>query len=198
MPPIEKKRAQILEAAVEEFQQRGFVGASMDRIADLANVSKRTVYNHFESKEALFNAIVSLMFEEARETVDVAYARGQPLREQLVELGRAEGRLLQSERFMRLARMAIGETMRAPEIAKAAQEETGKMSVFTDFMTAACDDGAIAADDIQEATSQFIALVKSRAFWPYVTSGGRVSAEDMETIVQNAVDTFLARFASST
>lgn len=196
MPPIEKKRGQILEAAVEEFQKRGFVGASMDRIAELANVSKRTVYNHFESKEALFNAIVGLMFEEARETVDVTYAPGQPLREQLVELGRAEGRLLQSERFMRLARMALGETMRAPEIAKAAQEETDKMSVFNDFMAAAHDDGAIIADDIGDAASQFIGLLKGRAFWPYVLSGGRVSADDMEMIVQTAVDTFMARFAS--
>ncbi len=196
MPPIEKKRAQILEAAVEEFQQRGFVGASMDRIAELANVSKRTVYNHFESKEALFNAIVSLMFEEARETVDVTYVPGRPLREQLVDLGRAEGRLLQSERFMSLARMAIGETMRAPEIAKAAQEESDKMSVFTDFMAAARDDGTIAIDDIGDATSQYIGLIKARAFWPYVISGGRVSAQDMESIVQSSVDTFIARFAS--
>ena len=98
---------------------------------------------------------------------------------------------------MSLARMAVGETMRAPEIAKAAQEEIDKGSVFNDFMTAARDDDAIVADDIQEASSQFLALVKSRAFWPYVISGGRVSAENMETIVQNSVDTFMARFASS-
>ncbi len=196
MPPIEKKRDQILEAAVEEFQQRGFVGASMDRIAELANVSKRTVYNHFENKQALFNAIVRLAFEEARQTVDVAYVPGGPLREQLVSIGQAEGRLLRSERFMRLARMALGETMRAPEIAEAVQEEADKISVFNDFMTAARDDGAIVADDIQEATSQFLGLIKTRAFWPYVISGGRVSAEDMETIVQSSVDTFMARFAS--
>jgi TetR/AcrR family transcriptional regulator of autoinduction and epiphytic fitness len=43
------KRGQILDAAVAEFQERGFAGASMDRIAERANVSKRTVYNHFDS-----------------------------------------------------------------------------------------------------------------------------------------------------
>ena len=59
-----EKRAQIIEAAVSEFQELGFTGASMDRVAARADVSKRTVYNHFESKEALFRAILDLMAEE--------------------------------------------------------------------------------------------------------------------------------------
>ncbi len=195
MPPLEEKRLQILDAALEEFQQLGFAGASMDRIAERAKVSKRTVYNHFESKEALFNAIVGVMFEEARQTVNVSYVPGKPLRDQLVALGRAEGQLLQSERFMNLARMALGETMRAPQVAQAVQQEADKMVVFSDFMTAARDAKAIQADDIEEATSQFIALLKSKAFWPHVVSGGRVGAEEMEDIVQSSVRTFMARFA---
>lgn len=194
MPPIEEKRKQILDAAVEEFQQRGFAGASMDRIAELANVSKRTVYNHFESKEALFNAIVAVMFEEARQTVDVTYRPGAPIRTQLIDLGRAEGRLLQSPCFMKLARMALGETMRAPEVAQAVQAEADKMSVFIDFMTAARADDAIVADDLDEATQQFVALLKSTAFWPYVLRGGHIGADEMEAVVQSSVETFLARF----
>ena len=194
MPPVEEKRNQILEAAVEEFQQRGFAGASMDRIADLAQVSKRTVYNHFESKEALFNAIVGLMFEEARQTVDVQYRPGVPIHDQLVELGRAEGRLLQSERFMKLARMALGETMRAPEVAQAVQEEADKMSVFIDFMSAARADRAIVAEDLDDATQQFVALLKSKAFWPHVLRGGQICAKEMEAIIQSSVATFLARY----
>ncbi len=194
MPPMEEKRKQIIDAAVETFQQCGFAGASMDGIAERAQVSKRTVYNHFESKEVLFNAIVGLMFEEAHQTVDVTYREGLPIRDQLVALGRAEGRLLQSERFMKLARMALGETMRAPEVAQAVQKEAEKMSVFGDFMTAARKDGAIIADDPDEATEQFIALLKSRAFWPHVLSGGQVDAGEMEAIVQSSVETFLARF----
>ena len=38
----ERKRIDILAAAVSEFQQSGFAGTSMDRIADTAGVSKRT------------------------------------------------------------------------------------------------------------------------------------------------------------
>ncbi|MGB0696241.1 MAG: TetR/AcrR family transcriptional regulator [Rhodospirillaceae bacterium] len=195
MPPIEKKREQILDAAVAEFQQKGFAGASMDRIAERAAVSKRTVYNHFESKEVLFDAIVRLMFLEVRETVVAPYVPGKPFREQLIALGRAEGRLLQSERFMALARMALGETMRAPEIATAVQEESEKFIAFSEFMTAAAADGAIAEEDIDEAANQFVALLKARSFWPYVLAGGAIGAEEMESIVQNSTATVMARFA---
>ncbi|MEM9638070.1 MAG: helix-turn-helix domain-containing protein, partial [Pseudomonadota bacterium] len=38
------KRAQIIEAAVQEFQDNGFAAASMDVISARAGVSKRTLY----------------------------------------------------------------------------------------------------------------------------------------------------------
>ena len=56
----EKKRLSILAAAQEEFKEKGFLGASMDSLAKRAEVSKRTVYNHFPSKDILFHNIVML------------------------------------------------------------------------------------------------------------------------------------------
>lgn len=52
------KEAAIIEAARKTFLARGFDGASMDSIALAANVSKRTVYNRFRSKEDLFTAAI--------------------------------------------------------------------------------------------------------------------------------------------
>ena len=62
MNQSERKRQAILNAAISEFLANGFRGSSMDAISTRAEVSKRTVYNHFESKEALFQAIVMEMF----------------------------------------------------------------------------------------------------------------------------------------
>ncbi|EPN63565.1 TetR family transcriptional regulator, partial [Pseudomonas syringae pv. actinidiae ICMP 19096] len=50
----DQKRESIVQAAIAEFGDRGFEITSMDRIAARAEVSKRTVYNHFPSKEELF------------------------------------------------------------------------------------------------------------------------------------------------
>lgn len=54
----DRKRAAIVDAAIEAFLASGYDATSMDRIAAHAGVSKRTVYNHFPSKDALFVAIL--------------------------------------------------------------------------------------------------------------------------------------------
>jgi TetR/AcrR family transcriptional regulator of autoinduction and epiphytic fitness len=191
-----EKRDRILDAAVSEFQERGFTGASMDRIAERAEVSKRTVYNHFDGKETLFRSIVDLIVEEANDTVNVTYRPGKPIRPQLVDLARAEGRLLRSKTFMRLVRMALGETIRDPALAAEMNACTEKVSVFHDFMQAAGEDGQLRTEDVETATEQFIGLIKSRAFWPYVFSGDTVGANRMEDIVQGAVDVFLSHYGA--
>lgn len=51
------KREAILSAAETVFMDEGY-GVSMDRVAEVAGVSKQTIYKHFESKEALFDATI--------------------------------------------------------------------------------------------------------------------------------------------
>ena len=60
----------------------------MDRVAASAGVSKRTVYNHFPSKEALFAQILQQLSERIAEELDLAYRGDRPLRTQLMELNR--------------------------------------------------------------------------------------------------------------
>jgi TetR/AcrR family transcriptional repressor of mexJK operon len=54
----DEKEIAIIDAARKTFLARGFEAASMDAIALLAAVSKRTVYNRFRSKEELFAAAI--------------------------------------------------------------------------------------------------------------------------------------------
>lgn len=54
----EQKRAQVLEAAIELFCDKGYPHTSMEEVAKLANVSKQTVYSHFGSKDELFVASI--------------------------------------------------------------------------------------------------------------------------------------------
>ena len=56
-PPIDK-RAAILDAALTEFVECGFVAASTNAIAARAHVAKGLVFHHFGSKEALLQAVL--------------------------------------------------------------------------------------------------------------------------------------------
>ena len=57
--PDERKRAAILQAAIDLFLKNGYSNTSMDAIAAKAGVTKQTVYAHCKSKDALFALIVT-------------------------------------------------------------------------------------------------------------------------------------------
>jgi AcrR family transcriptional regulator len=51
-------RERLLQAAADEFAREGLAGANINRISVDAGFAKGTVYNYFESKEALFLAVI--------------------------------------------------------------------------------------------------------------------------------------------
>ena len=51
-------RAALLDAAAKAFASHGYAGASVDRIAREAGLSKGTFYWHFDSKEELFLGLI--------------------------------------------------------------------------------------------------------------------------------------------
>ena len=77
----DRKREAIVQAAISEFRSNGFDITSMDKIAATAGVSKRTVYNHFASKEELFAEILHRLWTNICAQEDSVYSPGQPLRE---------------------------------------------------------------------------------------------------------------------
>ena len=54
---ISAKRLAILRAAVNTYNRHGFAAASMDEVAQAADVSKQTIYQHFGSKNKLYAAV---------------------------------------------------------------------------------------------------------------------------------------------
>jgi AcrR family transcriptional regulator len=66
----QRNREKVLQAAREAFAARGY-GVPLDEIAALAGVGPGTVYRHFPSKEALFEAVISArvddLLDDARE-----------------------------------------------------------------------------------------------------------------------------------
>ncbi|MBC6405058.1 MAG: TetR/AcrR family transcriptional regulator [Rhodospirillales bacterium] len=189
--PAKGKREQILDAAAREFQEQGFAGTSMDAVACRAQVFKRTVYNHFESKEALFRAILQVMAEQVGSALSIRYRPGEPVETQLRALGWAEGSLLINPCFFRNARMSICEALRDPALAAEMHCKFQQMTVFEDFMAAAHAGGALKAPDPALAAQQFLGLIKARGFWPSIFSGEPVSGAEMERIVEDAVAMFL-------
>ncbi len=66
----ELKEAAIVQAARELFVRDGFERTSVDAIADLAGVSKRTIYNHYEDKRTLFLAVIRETYRSMIDAID--------------------------------------------------------------------------------------------------------------------------------
>lgn len=56
-------KRKILEAAYELFFRDGFARAGVDAIAEAAGITKRTLYYHYQSKDALLTAVLDAQHE---------------------------------------------------------------------------------------------------------------------------------------
>jgi AcrR family transcriptional regulator len=63
-------RAAIVKAAKRLFGERGFASTTMDNVATAAHVAKGAVYHHFETKEALFEAVFDEVSQDLVGEVD--------------------------------------------------------------------------------------------------------------------------------
>lgn len=193
----DRKRVAIVSAAIEEFLAAGYDATSMDRIAARASVSKRTVYNHFASKEALFAAILHQLWDASQTDNALVYRADQPLRAQLLELLSHRMQLLNNDVFLSLARVAISAGLHSPERAREMVARMGEREEDVSvWVRAAAADGRLKTDDPPFAAFQLQALIKGFAFWPQVAMGqARLSKREQKRIAESAADMFLARYA---
>ncbi|MEV0900451.1 TetR/AcrR family transcriptional regulator [Actinoplanes sp. NPDC049802] len=148
----DRKRTAILDAALAEFLQHGYVGAGMDRIAAGAGASKVTVYAHFPDKQALFEATLTRAVTEAEESgADQleALAETGDLATGLRSFAAEHIRAVLRPPLIALRRMIIGEAGRFPELARAwhrAAPERGHATLAR-IITRLTDRGLVHAPD---------------------------------------------------
>ena len=77
----ERRRNEILKAAVEEFSRCGFDATRIDAVAKRAGIGKSTVYEYFPSKEDLFIAAGEQIVDEILSTLRDALRTSPTIRE---------------------------------------------------------------------------------------------------------------------
>jgi len=55
----------ILDAAMRVFRRHGFRRASIEQVAEAAGLTRQALYHHFQSKEALFRAVIEQLYQGA-------------------------------------------------------------------------------------------------------------------------------------
>jgi TetR/AcrR family transcriptional repressor of mexJK operon len=159
-----RKHRAIIEAATTAFLSQGYLGTTMDEVAAMAGVSKRTVYQHFVEKESLFTEIVLAATDEVDEVVRLV-ADGlhgnRAVKPNLTELARRLLAALMQPRLLRLRRLIIAHADLFPELGRAWYErgfERVLVTLATHFQRLT-EQGQLDVDDPVLAAHHFVGLV---------------------------------------
>jgi TetR/AcrR family transcriptional regulator of autoinduction and epiphytic fitness len=186
-----KKRNAILDAAIEAFKAQGYDNASMDYIAELANASKRTVYNHFPSKEILFQSVMSRFIDEMMEVKRVEYNPALSLEEQLGQIADAKMAIAHNESWLGIMKVSLAVMVSHAELAKNTMEYVASQDDYLgDWMQAAVDDGKLNITDVAAAAELLGAMFAGSFFWPTLLNGPR-DEQESERLKQEYIRVFL-------
>lgn len=194
-PRAEGKRRAITRAALATFLANGF-DASVDQIAAAAGASKVTVYNHFDSKEDLFRAVVhaelDAVLAAARERVVTRLGETNDVEAELVAICEAWVAGLASEQMIALRNLVSGEVRRFPGLGEMWWERgPGRLhEVLGDALKELVRRGLLAIPDVEVAVLQLSGLVLS-PHQVYGAYGRPIAPELSSRLIKAGVEMFL-------
>ena len=202
-PRVVRSRAAVVEAATTLFLQQGYAGTTMEDIAALAGITKRTVYNNYTDKETLFTQIVADVLAFADEyavglreelSADIAVA---DVRATLHGLGRRLAVAIVRPEVVALRRLLIGEARAFPELgARYFERAPGQViEVLAAGFRHLVQAGVLRATDTRRAAEQFAYLIVGEPLDRAVLVGRVPSQEHIVACAREGVETFLARYA---
>ena len=103
----------ILAAALDVFSQDGFRGATIDRIAEAAGMSKPNLLYYFRSKDEIYRVVLDRLLDTWLAPLRALDAAGDPMREIADYIDR---KLEMARDYPRESRLFAGEIMRGAPI----------------------------------------------------------------------------------
>ena len=204
-PRVVRSRAAVVDAARVLFLRDGYAGTTMEQIAALAGLTKRTLYNNYGDKDALFTRIVAdvLAYAEAfvrglheEFTVGVTAAN---LRATLDDLGQRLALGIIRPDVITLRRLLIGESRAFPSLA-AEYFDRAPGQVIEALAEGFQQLGRrklLRVSDARRAAAQFAYLVAGEHLDRAVLVGTIPPEEDVIASAHEGVQTFLARYGVS-
>ena len=158
-------KQEILEASLELFSVQGFEATSVSQIADAVGIRKASLYSHFESKQAILDALVQEVLEQYAEHSLFARANQGTDTHDLPVTPDAAVQMIQVQiRYIlhdpiisRARKMLVIEQFQNPALAKlqTRQNYSDVLQYFTGLMKRLIRQGVLAEDDPEIMAAQF-------------------------------------------
>lgn len=203
-PPRWRRRkdarpAEIVEAALEVFAEKGFAAARLDDIAAAAGVSKGALYLYFETKQDLFRAVVRQAISPNLDAVEAAVLAADVPFDLLMRGFYARmAAMLTTTRIGAVAKMVIGESRNFPDLAKVWHDElvTRALGVMTRVIARAQARGEARAGDPRLHAFSVIGPVLLGVLWNETFTPVGAEPMDLAALIDQHADTVLAGLAA--
>ncbi len=185
----------MLEAAEALFLTDGYERASVDAIAAVAGVSKRTLYDHFGDKEQLFSAVLSTVTAKVTDAVRIAVEQELPEGSDpglaiLSFVRRVATVTLASSEYVLFRRLIAASGSAQRRLAALQSDPADLLAVrIADYGRS----GQLVVPNPRRATDHLVALTFTIAIEALETGGVDVAAID--DILTDGVDAFLRAYA---
>ncbi len=188
------RRAQILDAAFEEFAAKGFKGATIKSIARSAGLqSPALIYWYFRDKEALFQAVLGAQAPILQAVLDPAALLERPPEEVLPALARAYLATTDRPIARRALRLFLPEAARHPEIADLFVKSgpARVLGFLQEYLARQVEAGRFRPHDTRAAARAFIGMLIPQALGKLLLPALAADGPTDEEHLREAVEIFL-------
>ncbi len=189
----EARPADILSAALDTFVENGYAATRLDDVAKRAHISKGTLYLYFESKEALFQAVV-------RESIVRVIERGEEMLDRwegpsealLSALIRSWWDAVSASRVAGLPKLMLSEATHFPDVARFYFSEVVQRSrrLFARALQRGIDRGEFRAIDVDYAVRVLTAPVAMALIWKHSMVKCGIDELDVNRHLDALIDIF--------
>jgi TetR/AcrR family transcriptional regulator len=183
------RRAQILDAAFEEFSAKGFKGATIKSIAGAAGLqSPALIYWYFPDKEALFREVLGSKIPVVRAVTEPGGLMELPPEVVLPRIGRAYFAFEKMDK--RALKLVVGEAIRRPEVAEMFVRSGPRrvLDFLKLYLEHQIEVGRLRPHDARSSARAFIGMLMpqlaGRLFFSALVEDGLTDEEHLETAVE--------------
>lgn len=183
--------ADILEAAITTFLDRGFDGATMDAVARAAGITRRTLYARYRDKSELFARVIQTELGRLPEGTTVETDTGS-FADALMNLARSAYARAVDQRNVRLGILLMHEAARFSELIPKQHHlaRLPHMQLLIDLLRDHPEDHKISPPDVELAAEHFLTMVASHP--ARLASFGLHHTDELrDRYLSHAVDLFL-------
>ncbi|MFD1621673.1 TetR/AcrR family transcriptional regulator [Thalassotalea marina] len=182
----EKRKQVILMAALEQFYLQGFKATRMDDIANMAGVSKGTLYLYFKTKEELFQAIIEQVALPKLGELTQLLEQSPSVKQGLSNMFNFLPKVILYSPLPKLIKVIISDSFAFPEVAQNYREqviEKGLMAL-TKLLDKGNTNKEINVENSKVMARLVIAPVIFSVIWYVILNGDNKSENDINALFQ--------------